>query len=374
MGVVELLGDLHVRGAAVVYRLFDVGYEISLDRALELLAASAPERVRPLHGEAQAIHIPNPPISVVLGDASLVIDGQHCAAKVSARLFDFGVVSLRVTVPAPDELNWAQFSAFGNAVNSDTTIATLMDGHLQLLRDRVAPAIKRPLLAPVSEEYVVYRLTALTRAGAPVLPADALTDADVVPLLLNESRPLAADARRDLIPHRFSYYGDDLAVLTWDNALIADPVAGDTDVQFVLEFANAQLLELRYYDAMLDAELPRMYQRVAQARVGPRAFPSRRFAHVLSDLQTLVADSTELVERVENALKVTDDVYLAKVYAAALEIFRGRAWRTGIDRKLTIIRETYNMLNAEAQARRSEALEIAIVALILIEVILGLLR
>jgi len=46
---------------------------------------------------------------------------------------------------------------------------------------------------------------------------------------------------------------------------------------------------------------------------------------VLAELQTLVVDSTELVERVENALKVTDDVYLAKVYAAALEIFRGQA-------------------------------------------------
>ena len=66
--------------------------------------------------------------------------------------------------------------------------------------------------------------------------------------------------------------------------------------------------------------------------------------------QTLVADSTELVERVENALKVTDDVYLARVYSSALDIFRGRVWRGGIERKLAIIRETYAMLNDEAPA------------------------
>jgi hypothetical protein len=365
--------DLRVRGAAVVYRLFDVGYELQLDKALELLAASAPERVRPVHREAQAIHIPNPPISVALGESPLMLAGHRCHAEVSARLFDFGVASLRVTVRAPDDLTWPEFSSLGNAVNGDAAIGALLEQHLKQLRERVAAAIKRPNLAPVSEEYVVYRLTALARDGVPALAAEALTDADVVPLLLNESRPLSADARRELMPHRFSYYGDDLAILTWDNALVADPVAGDTDVQFVLEFANAQLLELRFYDALLDAELPKMYERVAQARSGTSAFPSRRFAHVLSDLQTLVADSTELVERVENALKVTDDVYLAKVYAAALEIFRGRAWRAGIDRKLTIIRETYGMLNDEAQARRSEALEIAIVALILMEFILGIL-
>ena len=55
---------LRVDGDAIVYRLFDVGYEISLDRVLELLATQAPERVRPVRGEAQALQIPNPPITV----------------------------------------------------------------------------------------------------------------------------------------------------------------------------------------------------------------------------------------------------------------------------------------------------------------------
>jgi len=49
----------------------------------------------------------------------------------------------------------------------------------------------------------------------------------------------------ELLPHRFSYYTDDLTILTWDNALVVEPSPGDTDVQYILEFANAQLLELR---------------------------------------------------------------------------------------------------------------------------------
>jgi hypothetical protein len=94
---------------------------------------------------------------------------------------------------------------------------------------------------------------------------------------------------------------------------------------------------------------------------------------VLSDLQARVADITETVERVENALKVTDDVYLARIYAAALELFREQAWRRGIDRKLGILRETYAMLNSEAQAARGELLEIAIVLLIVAELLLAVL-
>jgi hypothetical protein len=94
---------------------------------------------------------------------------------------------------------------------------------------------------------------------------------------------------------------------------------------------------------------------------------------VLPDLQTRVADVTETVERVENALKVTNDVYLARVYAAALELFRERTWRRGIERKLGILRETYAMLNSEAQAVRMELLELVVVILIFAELALGIL-
>ncbi|HVE79598.1 MAG TPA: hypothetical protein VNA89_12075 [Gemmatimonadaceae bacterium] len=360
-----------VRGAAVVYRLYDVGYEIHLDRALDLLASSAPERVRPVRGEAQALQIRNPPVSVVLGSEHVLLEGAPHEAEVSARIFDFGVVSLRLRVSAPGELSWETFTAFGNAADLERATAVIFEQHIRLLTERIAPSIERFSIAPLTEDYVVYRVTSLRDERGRPVPADALRDADVVPLLLNETRPLSVAARRELLPHRFSYYADDLAILTWDNALVVDPsVDLDTDVQFILEFANAQLLELRFYDAILDEELPRMYDRAAAARRGARALFSRRFAPLLAELQAFVADSTELVERAENSLKVTDDVYLARVYLAALEIFRGRAWRSGIDRKLAIIRDTYTMLNAESQAARSEALELAIVLLIVAELVL----
>jgi len=364
-----------VRGAAIVYRLYDVGYEIALDRALDLLASSAPERVRLVRGEGQAIQVKNPPVTVILGTENVAVAGERLDAEVSARVFDFGVVSLRMRIAAPRELSWSDFSAFGNAVDAEGGLAAVFDQYVRLLTERIGPAIERPALAAQTEDYVVYRISRLVSADGRPLPASALGELDVAPLLLNEWRPLSVDARRELLPHRFSYYADDLAILTWDNALIVEPEAHDTDVQYVLEFANAQLLELRFYDAALDAELPQMYDRVAAARrAGTRGLLTRRFAPLLADLQRLVADSTELVERVENSLKVTDDVYLARVYSAALEIFRGRVWRSGIDRKLAIIRETYAMLNAEGQAARAEALELAIVVLIVAEIVLALVR
>jgi len=69
---------------------------------------------------------------------------------------------------------------------------------------------------------------------------------------------------------------------------------------------------------------------------------------------------------------VTDDVYLARIYGGALEVFREHSWRGGIDRKLGILRDTYTMLNGEAQATRAELLELAIVILIIVELVLAL--
>ncbi len=365
----KLLATARVEGTAIVYRLFDVGYEIHLARALELLSTNAPERARPLRGEAQAIQIKNPPVTVTLGTERLSIDGHDVDTEVSARIFDFGVVSLRLRVPAPPRVSWMEYADFGNAVDVRTDLTPLFLRHLDVLVTRIAPAIERRTIASVTEDYVVFRITGFTDPEGGELSTEVLRDEDVAPLLLNERRPLSHAALRELLPNRFSYYSDDLAILTWDNALVVEPAAEDTDVQYILEFANAQLLELRVYDAMLDAQLPMMYSRVASARRGGIARIVRRYAPLLGDLQTLVADSTEVVERVENSLKVTDDVYLARVYSAALDIFRGRVWRSGIDRKLAIIRETYAMLNDEAQASRAEVLEIAIVLLIVAELV-----
>lgn len=372
--------DPRVVGAVVLYRLYDVGYEIDLERALDFLAATPEDREtlrlnleQRRRVEAQAIRIKNPPITVTLGVEPFDAAGRHHDAQVSARIFDFGVVSLRMRCAIPGALPWTAVAQFGDSADLSRSARPGFDRTIQELADRIAPAIVRPQIAPLSEDYVVYRFMRFEDAAGQPLPASVLRDLDVAPLLLNEDRPISDQARKELLPHWFSYYPDDLSILTWNTALVLDPMEGESDVQLIVEFANAQLLELRYYDALLDAELPLMYDRIENARKGPGALLGRRYAGLLTGLQTLLADSTEIVERTQNALKVTDDIFLARVYGAALELFRERAWRAGIDHKLGIIHQTYEMLNAESMAVRNEVLEVTIVLLIVVEIVLAIL-
>lgn len=363
---------LRTSGEVIVYRLYDLGYEIDLERASALLAGSAPERPRPTRGEAQAIEIPNPPVTVQLGAERMAPGERAGEVELSARVFDFGVVSMRARVPLEPGLPWEAFVRRATGVAAAGSWPEEFDRARQSLFDRLRPAITKPGLSPVLEDYVVFRIHQLTDHAGSRCNTERLTDEDIARLLLGEARPLSAATRRELLSPRFAYFEDDLAVLTWNAALVVEPVTEDTDVQYILEFANAQLLELRFYDALLDQELPRMYDRIDEARHGFHLL-GRGYSRLLATLQTRVAEATELVERTENALKVTDDVFLARIYAAALEVFRGPAWRSGVDGKLAIVRDTYAMLNAESQARRSEILELTIVVLIVFEIVAALL-
>jgi hypothetical protein len=365
--------EIRVRGEIVDYRLYDVGYEIDLDRVAQIFGDQAPQRTRPLRVEAQAIQISNPPVTVAMGDETVTLGGGLCSVEMSARVFDFGVCSLRARVRSPGPLPWSEFLAWCAAAGHADAWSQLLAKARDSLQRRIAVAITKPGSSPVTEDYVVFRIDELCDSAGHPLQPDVLPAGDVAQLLLDEPRPPSESARRDLVSPAFTYFEHDLALLTWSSALVVEPVAADTDVQYVLEFANAQLLELRYYDALLDRELPSMYDRIAGARASFHLL-GRRYSSLLGDLQTRVAEVTELVERSENAFKVTDDVFLARIYSAALEIFGARTWRRGIDRKLEIIRDTYTMLNAETQARRTEALEVVIVLLIVVEIVLALIR
>jgi hypothetical protein len=333
--------DLSVWGEAILYKQFDVGYEIRLDRAFDLLASSGPERRKPVRGEGHAIQIPNPPVTVSLGTEPITIAGSGSTPS-----------SPHVSTISASSRSACESSA-GVALVAGVRVLRVGGRHqlrVECIRSMPGPSPgsdrSRHRAAEPSEgyeEYIVFRIGGLRDADGRTVPPTALSDEAIAGALLGERRTVSIGARRHLLSERFSYFDDDLAVLTWNAALIVEPVPEDTDVQFVLEFANAQLLELRYYDAILDEELPRTYDEIASARRGFHLL-GRRYSRLLAVLQARVADATEAVERAENALKVTDDVYLARIYAAALEIFRGRSWRQGIDQKVAIIRDAYTML------------------------------
>ncbi len=357
-------------GAIVALRLFDVAYAIDLARAEALLAqqARASRRIRLSTTPPKAMAFGVPPLALELNPIALRLEEQEVSAGVSARLYDFGAVTIALRVPITD-VAWPGFVRRLNEVDSGVVVGDdTWNRLLRQVRDLLGAAFVRPEESGVQEDYLIGMVHAFDR---PMTAAALQESVDLVPLLSGEQRPLSDGARQDLLRQRFSYYTDDMVVLTWDRAFIYEP-RGDSDVLDVLEVANAQLLEMRYYDELLDDELPRMYDLVAKARRTRNLLTSKRFADLARRLHTMVAEVTELTERVDNALQVTEDVYLARIYTAALELFRVPAVNAAVDRKLSIIRDTYSALYDESSASRTELMEVLIIILIIAEIVIAL--
>ncbi len=367
---------LEVRsGHIVALRLFDIAYAIDLRRVEELWArhaGTATSRSRLSATPAKAVAFGVPPVSLALDPMPLQLGALAVTASVSARVYDFGVVALALQVPATD-MSWPDYTALLNALDLHVGPAAderLWDALLARVRTLISAALVRPTDSAIEEDYLI----ATVHAFSERLTAPALQDrVDLVPLLSGERRALSDGARRDLLRQSYSYYTDDLVVLTWDRAFIYEP-RGDSDVADVLEVANAQLLEMRYYDELLDAELPRMYGLVQSTRRAMHILLPRRFANLARRLYTLVAEVTELTEKVDNALQVTEDVYLARIYTSALDLFRVRTVSAAVNRKLAIIRDTYAALYDEASSGRAGLMEFLILLLIAVEIVLALLR
>jgi hypothetical protein len=360
------------QGVIVAMRLYDIAYSIDLPEIEEIgrrLSPTAVTRIRLQRADPKAIAFGVPPVEIGLRPIELELDGAWHAIDAIARVYDFGVVSIALRLQVAD-VPWREFVALSGAVKrtvSSPDAARLWTELLDRLQDLIGPALGRPSFHGLEEDY---QISAVREFDEPLLAEELLRRVDLVPLLSGELHPLSEAARHDLLRYRFSYYRDDLAVLTWDHAFLYEP-SGDTDVADVLEVANAQLLEMRHYDDLLDRELPRMYTRVEEARRRVRGLSVRRYADLARDLHRLVAEVTEITERADNALKVTEDVYLARIYAAAVELFRVRSWADAVDRKLNIIRDTYQTLYDEAASGRAELLEAAIVLLIVFEIVLA---
>lgn len=354
------------KGKIVVYRLFDVGSYIDL-ALVETQAGEKPATRMRLskHAQVKALEFKNPPVSFQLDEFSKPLFNATPAVAVTARVYDFGVISISFSIPVPPGTTMAELEEVARTLDSDEGVEEkareFADEVLSSLSEAVTdPGVREGFV----EDYTVFFMERLEGAEK---AEDLLQAYDPSGLLLYETGELSAGLREETLRHRFSYRPDDLVLLHYDNALVVEP-SGNRDVLDIVEFANAQLLVLRCCDDVLDRELDRTYEelsrkgRVSLMRLG-------EFEGLALKITELVRDLTEVTEKVNNALKLTEDVYYARVYTTAMGIFRSRDWEGSIKEKLKILSDTYGMLHNEISIKRSHLLEGIIILLILIEVV-----
>ena len=362
-------------GAVLVYRLFDVADAVDLAAAEAAIAAAsatgATERLR-LEGaqSASAVELPRPPVQVSLGDRDVPLASGVRRAEATAAVYDYGVVSIRYRIPISPGTTIGALVPLAEElfVHPSPALDAAARQEAEALSRLLAPAFEQAHTWDGLESYQVFLVRRLE--GGP-WTADALLErAPIAELLLGETSqtPLSEAERADVLSNRHSYLVDDLAVVHWNCAFVWEP-SGVEDIPDLLELATAQLLELRFYDALLDRELHDIYDEL-ERRVGPVvAIFTRRYRLLQRRTAALLLDLSEMVERLENAVKIVGDFYLARVYQAAVKRFRLDRWQETVLRKQRMLADVNGLIGDAADVNRSELMELAIILLILFEIV-----
>lgn len=347
--------------------LFDVADTIDLTKLRSIAgesAAPAPLRFRAAP-TAENIQFAVPPLAANL--PPIAIDGS--AASARAKVFDYGVVSVRFAFPYTG--TWTGFVDLTIALRAGERLLNearrLLD---DILRDCAAVLIEpHPTLV---EDYFAGAIEQLD----PPLDAAALLAAhatSIVAVMHAEHQPLSPEEQTETLRLRFSYMPDDMVVVQWDSAFIYDSEEAAEVILDLLEFANSQLVEFRTYDARLDAELDAIYAADIPLRPGWRPLHRRRAEESAEALRYLLVDIRELADRASNALKIVGDAYYARVYRAISQRLGLDVWQRQIESKLDSVGDVYRYLVDQAQTARSEFLELIVIVLIAIEIVVGIL-
>lgn len=356
----------------VCTRIYDVADGIALEacRAAVTKGGTAARRLTLQREGSEYIQLSDPPLGVELGTFPLAVQSATQQVKVAARLFSHGAISITVRVPVAPGAALESLIPLADELYDSKAIDGLASDELEKLRALLKAHFEAPHAWSTNEGYTTLFVRKLEGAdtGEQLLAAPCLTR-----LLLGEVKEsvLAPSEEREVLEHHFSYTPNDLVVVEWNAAFVYEP-SGSEDVVDLLEIANAQLLELRYYDAVLDAELARLYDVIGAKRSGSLLFSP--YKRQLRELMQTVIELSEFIERVENSLKIVGDVYLARVYEAALTELRIAKWTEQVTRKHKLLQQTYGLLRGEVDTGRSLTLEAMIVLLIVFEIAMALLK
>ena len=357
------------QGELLTYRVFDVGAEIALEHAERACAKMAPRRATISADPPELFAFAHPPLVVEIGKRKVDLPkvAKTLEVHLSARLFDYGAVSVQITIPIAPKTELLELLPLCDEVYEAPAIERLARAEVDKLVDTLGAAVSGRHDWRGAETYTVLFLTELADGAT---AKELLAWVPLPKLLIGEPRPntLSQGESRDVLKHTHSYFEDDLAVIDWNSAIVLEP-SGSRAIPEILEFATSQLLELRYYDGVFDRELARIYDDLGSVRRGPSTLLRDPYSRLGKAVLRRLVELTEFTERVDNALKLIGDFYLARVYQSAVRRFRISAWQSSINEKQQLVAQAYGFIKGEIETRRSTLLEIIVIFLILAELV-----
>ncbi len=345
--------------------LFDIAESIDLPK-LHGLLGTIPSRREPafLHPSPEYVRFERPPVLVPVGVKEMAT-GE--SVEVRIRYFDYGVASVELLTTF--KASWAELITLANSWISSTELERYATELLQESLQRTGQALTKAYGEWISEDYFVVQVNPIALDDGGSVTAEELVrerSGEIAQLVRGEEVPLSSTERREVLKSSMSYYPTDLLVLGWVAAFIYDNRSAAGPTIDLLEYANTQLLEFRYYDDVLTDVLADVYKRLEHRHTMLARWKLAREAETLN---TIRLDFQELVERTDNAIKFLSDMFYARMYRLAAARIGVSDYRDLVNEKLITARDLYNSMVNEFHQGRSFFLEVMVVLILIVEIV-----
>ena len=348
-----------MRGLVVFLRLYDICEEILLPRVREVLQVQ-PARREPSfkHAAPEYVGFEQAPVVEALEEFTLGV-GEQLKGRI--KYYDYGVAVVEFTLAFQG--GWQQLIDFSSRYVAGFEIERHALQIAKRSSGRVAQALVRPYDNWLSEDYFIFHVTDIP--GNPTA-ADLCRDhqSEIAQIVRGDDHPLSDAERNEVMQSATSYYPNDLAIISWNGAFLYDTVAGGETTMQLLEYANSQLLEFRYYDEVLTRRLRLVYQSLDR---GTGILARWRMAGAAARLYTLLLEVTELTERTDNSIKFLSDMFSARLYRLAAARVGVPDYRILVERKLRTADNLYRFMVDQFNQSRAFALELMVVVILIVE-------
>lgn len=357
-----------LKGSILVHHAFDLGWEINLEKAERSLIENQQITAR-FHfskDPRRAIIIKEAPLSLELGQENLTINSKTYLTNISTKIWDYGAITITIEILLNEPTPWQEIEAIADFLETTNNVELIARKIKDEIKSIILPAIKTPYEWEQFEDYITYFFTKIDGISN---PREIFEKVDVAALIMGEiGNKLSPISSLPVTDNYIQYYENDIAIIDWDSALIIEP-SGTRDICDAIEFSLTHLLELRYYDYLIDKKLDQLYTELEDERKGFLRLLRTSYSKIAEEATRTYIEFSDLIGKIENSFKTVGDPYIATVFRTCAEQFRFDDWHRSIARKMNTLFQITQIIQAELNAIRGHVLEIIIIVLIAIEVI-----
>src|SRR5581483_11228485 len=274
--------------------VYDVAFSIDLVEAERKVKSVTQRETLPHKRRTPSYFEYQPaPLRIDQDRVEIQIGDRIAHGRIELVVYDFGAVSVIYRTPLTGP--FSDLLLLSEQLYENDHLLRDSRRRVESLVETVRAALASERISGFVEDYVIFELRAF--ADGPCV-GDMVTQhaAQLAQILRVERQELSLDEVTDALSHRISYSSNDLVLVDWNAAIVIGEETEDT--LRVLEFANVELLEMRFLDRRLDQALSRAYERLS--RRASRWLHFRSNPTDLRDISQWQMDSAVLFEGVNN--------------------------------------------------------------------------